>query len=109
MSEENVTLLPCPFCCGVARHKIISQRRGYGEYERSQDFHVVLCEACGAQGRHFRQGHLIEFTSHTVSDFRNNPALRAKVEGEYEAYCKQIKTLAISAWNTRTQPLNDGE
>lgn len=100
MSEE---LKPCPFCSGCGILETETVRSGYGEYENSDLYHVVKCASCRASGRRYHQQHLISFTSYTVGDFRNNPLLRAKVEDEYEAYCKQTKQLAIKAWNARAQ------
>lgn len=92
---------PCPFCGGSAEYEKSSVRSGYGEYERLETYHSVFCQKCRARGRKYHQKALVDYTSHTVSDFRNNPILRAKVEEEYEAYCEQTKQLAIEAWENR--------
>lgn len=94
-------LLPCPFCGGEATVKLRNARCGYGEYECILDFYGVTCNKCGGASKEVQQRPLIEFTPHTVSDFRNNPILRAKVEDEYEEYIQQIKSLAAIAWNNR--------
>jgi putative transposon-encoded protein len=36
-----------------------------------------------------------------VSDFRNNPILRANVEDEYEKYVARLKEKAETSWNKR--------
>jgi hypothetical protein len=99
--DANVSLLVCPFCGGEAEYTTESVRSGYGEYESIEKYHVVTCKTCKCNGRRYHQKHLINFTSYTVSDFRNNPLLRAKVEDEYESYCQQTKQLAVDAWNKR--------
>lgn len=99
-------LLPCPFCDGEGVLKTERERSGYGEYETHETYHVVMCSNCGSRGRRYHQDHLIKFTSHTVSEFRSNPILRAKVEDDYEAYCKQTKGLAVTAWQRRSNGEN---
>ena len=94
-------LLPCPFCGGDAVLQAERERSGYGEYESHELYHVVRCGKCRANGTRIHQKPLIQFTSATVSDFRNNPILRAKVEDEYDAYCEQTKELAVAAWQRR--------
>lgn len=98
MTED---LKRCPFCGGEPDLILRRERMGYGDYERALEFHVVRCLNCGALGKEFKQQALIDYTSHTVQDFRNNPILRAKVKDEYEKYISQTKELAIKAWNTR--------
>lgn len=100
MSEE---LKPCAFCGGSGILEAETVSAGYGEYQHSDLYHVVKCAYCKASGRRYHQQHLINFTTYTVADFRNNPMLRAKVEDEYEAYCEQTKQLAIESWNRRPQ------
>jgi hypothetical protein len=97
----NASLLNCPFCGGEAEYATENVRSGYGEYESIEKYHVVQCKACHSNGRRYHQKHLVQLTSHTVADFRNNPLLRAKVEDEYDAYCQQTKQLSIDAWNNR--------
>lgn len=94
-------LKSCPFCGGQAKLVANSVRSGYAEYERNETYHVVVCGNCECRGKSYHQKHLINFTVHTVSDFRNNPVLRAQVEDDYEAYCQQTKKLAVDAWNRR--------
>jgi hypothetical protein len=94
-------LKPCPFCGGEPKHEIEQVRIGYSEYEHVENYHVVKCANCSSNGPRCHQKHLAEFTAYTVADFRNNPILRAKVEEDYENYCREIKRHAISAWNRR--------
>ncbi len=96
-------LLFCPFCSGEPELIERQERSGYGEYERTLTFHVVRCKKCKAKATEYEQKALIDFTRHTVQDFRNNPVLRAKVEDDYAAYIQQTKKLAVSAWNTRAK------
>jgi hypothetical protein len=113
MNEEqnsNSALIPalcCPFCGGEAELREENGRHGYGEYERTLVFHVVRCRKCNSHGTRYEQKPLIEFTNYTVSDFRNNPILRAKVENDYDAYKVQTKEMAISAWNRRTDAIQE--
>lgn len=100
-----MNLLSCPFCAGEGELIEKRERHGYGEYERNIIFHVVECKKCHSHGRRYEQKALIDFTSHTVQDFRNNPVLRAKVEDEYNLYITQIKELAVSSWNKREKNL----
>ena len=94
-------LEPCPFCGGDAELQQDLERSGYDEYERQERYYVVRCKKCDASSKRFHQKHLIDFTKYTVKDFRENPILRAKVEDDYDAYCKQSNRLAIDAWNCR--------
>ena len=95
-------LLPCPFCGGKAELLEQRSRTGYGEYERNDIYLGVQCLKCGSVGSRIHQKSLAELTVYTVGDFRGNPALRAKVEDEYEAYKEQTKDLATQAWNNRS-------
>jgi hypothetical protein len=94
-------LKQCPFCGGNPELIVDYQRSGYGEYERNLEFHVVQCKNCSSKGRQFEQKPLCDFTAFTVAEFRSNPALRAKVEDEYNLYAEQTKELAVNAWNRR--------
>jgi hypothetical protein len=87
----------CPFCGSKAEQKEYDERGGYGEYERTIKYHLVVCGGCGAEGPKKHQKWLIDFTKYTVNDFRNNPILRARVEEEYEEYCRNVKQAALVA------------
>ena len=95
------SLSVCPFCGGEAVLETERERQGYGEHESLETYHVVVCSKCKSRATRYHQKHLINFTSATVSDFRHNPVLRAKVEDEYEEYCKQVQDLAVTAWERR--------
>lgn len=99
--EQKVELLPCPFCGGEGEYAEIRERIGYGSYERTETYHRVVCRKCGSHGRQLHQRCLADYTNYTVGDFRNDPALRARVEDEYDLYIADIKEIAIEAWNTR--------
>ena len=94
-------LKQCPFCGGDPELIIRSERFGYSEYERTRNFHVVQCKNCTSKGREFEEKPLCDFTNHTVAEFRTNPALRAKVEDDYESYVEQTKELAVNARNQK--------
>jgi len=97
----DLALEACPFCGGEAEYQKENVRSGYGEYERNETYHTIRCKKCGSSSKRVHQKHLIDFTKYTVSDFRQNPILRAKVEDDYDAYCEQSKQLAVDAWNCR--------
>ena len=99
-------LLCCAHCGGQAELKSKAERVGYAEYMSYADSFYVACSDCGARTADFRKKALAKTTDYTVQDFRENPALRAKVEDEYTVYCKQLEKEAISAWNKRAA-LND--
>ena len=99
--ELDLALEACPFCGGEAEYQKENVRSGYGEYERDETYHTIRCKKCGSSSKRVHQKHLIDFTKYTVSDFRQNPILRAKVEDDYDAYCEQSKQLAVGAWNCR--------
>lgn len=96
-------LKPCPFCGGEAELKKEHITVGDGSYRQYQDYHKVQCNTCLAQAERIRQQPLCNMTEHTVQDFRNNPALRAKVEDEYEEYCNKVRLKAVEAWNKRRE------
>lgn len=100
---DKLDLKPCPFCDGEAVLIDEPVRSGYGEYEQTHTHRYVTCAKCHARGPAFVIKHLVEMTTHTVSDFRYNPVLRAKVENEYDAYVKQTAELAVEAWNRRAE------
>jgi len=99
--SELSDLLCCPHCNGNAELKSKNERVGYDEYMRYIDLFYVACSECGARTADFRKKTFAETTEYTVQDFRENPALRAKVEDEYTIYCKQLEQETISAWNKR--------
>lgn len=99
--SSNPELKPCPFCGGKPECVVESVRAGYGEYESTENYHVVTCKNCHGTGPRYHQKHLIDFTNYKVSDFRNNPILRAKVEDDYKAFSQGIMQQAINAWNRR--------
>lgn len=105
-NKEGQYLASCPFCGGESELREDNDRAGYGEYERRLTFHVVRCKNCAAQATRFEQKPLVDFTHHTVGDFRNNPALRAKVEDDYQVYVEQTKQMAMAAWNRRGCEVN---
>ena len=83
-SESDLSdLLCCPHCNGNAELKSKNERVGYDEYMRYIDSFYVACSECGARTADFRKKTFAETTEYTVQDFRENPALRAKVEDEY--------------------------
>lgn len=99
--ETTMKLKSCPFCGGQAKLVTSNVQSGYGGYGSNEIYHAVVCANCESRSKGYHQKHLISFTSHTVSDFRNNPILRAKVEDEYAVYCKQVIERATEAWNKR--------
>ena len=99
--EDLRKLLPCPFCGQQAAQAVDHMRCGHGEYESFETYLLVRCTKCFSGGRSYHQARMVQFTPYTVSDLRGNPALRAKAEDDYEAYCQQRRRLAVEAWNKR--------
>ena len=104
MTDKDIP--SCPFCGGEASLKTKEERAGYDDYMRHDAFLYVSCLKCGAQSADFRIKPLCETTPYKVQDFRNNPALRARVEDEYDVYLEQLEQEVIRAWSKRT-PLTD--
>lgn len=95
MSEE---LKPCPFCGGEA--KFVDALRHWAGNETSRYFSVV-CTNCGAQPQQqFPHTFATKF-NHSVQEYRDNPALRARCEDEYDVYIEEIKKITIHWWNRR--------
>lgn len=101
-SPKERVVMCCPFCGSNAELKSKTERFGYGEYMRYIDSFYVACTQCGARTKDFDKKPFNQMTDYTVQDFRNNPALRAKAEDEYELYCRQLEQETIEAWNKRT-------
>jgi len=93
-------IVQCPFCGGSAELKIKHHPSPNG-VAQSCDEAVVQCNVCKSQGSPYRLPRREDFTLYTVLDFRNNPAIRARIEEEYEGHCEMIKSMAVGAWNTR--------
>lgn len=100
-------LKPCPFCGGDAEIITHNDNRT-NEYFKSQDFLIGQCCQCGARSAKVHKKFLRDFTEHTVQDFRENPALRARVEEKYEVYEAEKMREATEAWNTRPAPTPQG-
>jgi len=103
MSEQtDLIMLPCPHCNGVAQLECRIDYGGTGEYaRRGADYLYVHCTECGAKSGEFHRKYFCDMTEYRVDDFRRNPALRARVEEEYDAYCEEIKKEPVNAWNKR--------
>jgi len=103
LSEKSNILSPCPFCGGEAEFIEIIERvdRGFMSLDY---YYFVKCKVCGARGTRIYKKPLCDFTKHTVADFRENPALRARVEDEYEVFVESLKNQAVEAWEKRTDP-----
>ena len=101
---DAAALLPCPFCGGAALLTVDRRRVGYEEYERQEVHHFVTCGSCGAKGPERHQEALAMRTRHTAADFRADPALRARVEDEYDAYVVDLLREVKNAWHRRATP-----
>jgi len=91
----------CPFCNSKAKLNRLLSKVGHGEYERMVASVIVECEKCHSKSAEVMIMPLCDFTERTVSDFRNNPILQAKVEDEYEKYKDVRKEEALRLWNNR--------
>mgnify|MGYP006977568710 CR=1 FL=1 len=78
-----------------------SNRVGYGDYERMVYSIIVECSGCHAKAADLIIMPLCDFTNYTVSDFRNNPILRARIEDSYAKYITDLEESVIALWNRR--------
>ena len=106
MKPSAINIKNCPFCNSRAKWNSLSTRIGYSEYERTVASIIVECEKCHSKSAEVVIMPLCDFTKHTVSDFRNNPILRAKVEDEYEKYKDVRKEEVLRLWNNRANQSN---
>ena len=95
-------LKPCPFCGGKPK----LQKDSYSDPDRSYidnsyDYFIIKCRCGATKGEHAIK-FFNEFSDYTVHDFRNNSALRAKTEDEYDVYLESIKLECIDDWNNRS-------
>jgi ribosomal protein L37E len=91
----------CPFCGGKASHEEDYDKGSGDGYVLPFNRHCVRCKQCGAQSYAIRQKPLCEFSNHTVSDYRGNPILQARIQDEYEKYIEMLKQDVTKLWNQR--------
>jgi len=107
LSEKSNILSLCPFCGGEAEFLERITKVDCGDIIYNT-YYFVKCKVCGACGTKIYRKPLCDFTKHTVADFRENPALRARVEDEYEVFVESLKNQAAEAWEKRvSQVLSD--
>ena len=96
-------LKKCPFCGNSGELKLERTTMASGEYEYTDSVYIVRCVICFASASRVAVETLGQFTKHTVQDFRDNPALRARVEDEYAGYLKEKRYQARENWNRRVK------
>ena len=100
----------CPFCNGVAEIVVDRVYSPYGYESNPHNETYVRCTnvACGATGPRVVIEHFNRFSKHTVQEFRENNALRAREEERYEEYQKAARFQALAGWNRRENLTVDG-
>ena len=98
--EKIYPILNCPFCGCRATVETKSWDNPNAGYSGSMGF-IVKCTKCDASCGETCCSYFNTFSSHTVSALKNNNALRASVEIEYDAYLENVKQEAVNAWNKR--------
>ena len=99
--RENISLKNCPFCGGdgeLVDDDISSDSEGYYP---GQNRKVVRCKRCKANGSHVNVMFFRQWSSCSVNDYRNNPALRARHEAEFSEYITDRQLHAVKLWNNR--------
>ena len=91
----------CPFCEGTGKVFKIIKEALPGGYYHGESFYCVECSKCSARSKPIKIEFFCNLYDATVEDYRNNNALRAKHEDEYDKYIEGQKQEAIKMWNKR--------
>lgn len=105
----NNIIKPCPFCGddNPFMHDIRWTNPNSGYSCTDTTHYAIRCGDCNATGNPILQKTFNEFFENTtVQDYRNNNALRAEHEDEYEGYARAVKQDAVAHWNKRSEILN---
>lgn len=94
----NKEIKNCPFCGSEA----CLEEELYHHYSSSYTTFVVSCLDCKARTKDIFKTSMIDFTKHSVDDFRKNPSLRAKEDDRLDLVNEEKKLIAVEMWNKRT-------